>query len=192
MSPRGTTVDGQFERIMQPIYSSASLANNGTSANLFTTTVGASTGGVWGSTIPTLADTNMTIAGMLPAGYSHETKAIALQFATTISRADIQAIMKGGFFTLKIASKDQLQIPLECLGGGSGIDGFSTTTAAAGNEIFHNGIADPRAVYPMDPSIFIGSTQNITCQVQWSAAVTLAATQPFRVVFHGWLTRPVQ
>jgi len=188
----GTTFAGAFERIMQPLYTSAQLATGGTTANLFTQTVGAATGGVWGSSIPTFADTNMTIAGMLPAGYSHETKAIALQFASTISRADIQAIMKGGFFFLKIASKDQLQIPLECLTGGSGIDGFSTTTAAGGNEIFHNGIADPRAVYPIDPSIFIGSTQNITCNITWSAAVTLGATQPFRLIFHGWLTRPVQ
>jgi hypothetical protein len=192
MAPNGTVLTGAFERIMQPIYSSSSLATGGTSVSFFQATLGSATGGVWGSTPVVLADTNMTIPSALPAGYSHEVKAIALQFQSTITVADARAIAKGGAFQLKVASKDQFQIPIECLPGGYGFDGFSTTAAGAGNELIHWGLHDPRAVYPMDPPVNIMSNINFTARIDWAAAVTLTATQPIRCIFHGWLTRPVQ
>src|SRR5262249_1121309 len=139
----GTTVPGQYERIMQPFWSSNQLATGAAGPlTFFNTVLGNATGGVWGSTVVTLADTNMTIPNALPNRYTLEVKAIGVQFALAIAVADMRAIMKGGFLQLKVLTKDQLQIPLECLTSGSGADGFSTTTAAAGNEIVHNGIAD--------------------------------------------------
>lgn len=179
-----------YERLTWPIYSSAAAATGVTACVFFSTTVGgAGTSAVNGAGAPTLEDTNMTVAGSLPAGYTHHTKGIAIQLPPAITAVDAKAILKGGAFQLKIAAKDQLQLPIICLPGASGIDGIDST---ATTPVLHNGIADPRSLFPLDNEVTILPNQNISCRIDWGVAVTLAATQFVRVVFYGWLDRPVQ
>jgi len=182
-----------YERLTWPIYSSAALATGATSAVFFTVPLGGGSS-VWNATGPaTLEDTNMTVAGSLPAGYTHHTKGVSIQFQPNISVIDAKAILKGGALQLKIAAKDQLQGPIIMFPGGSGIDGaIGTQTAAATNEFAHSGIADPRSIFPLDNEVTILPNQNISCRIDWGTGPTLSATQPIRLVFWGWLDRPVQ
>lgn len=182
-----------FERITQPIYSSGSLATGGTSVTFFGYALGGGSSFWNASGNATLEDTNVTVAGSLPRGYTHHTKAIGIQFQPSISLIDLKAITKGGALSIKIGSKDQLQIPIICLPGGSGINGsIGTQTAAAVNEAVHSGLADPRAVFPLDNELTLDANVNITARIDWGSAVTLSATQPIRLMFYGWLDRPVQ
>ena len=185
-SPDGSMM---FERITQPIWDSASLASGGTSANFFGDKLGSGTSAWNAAGAKTLEDTNMTVAGSLPAGYTFHAKAVGVQFDPGISIANLKAIMKLGALTLKIASKDQLQLPLVMLPSASGIDGFATT---ATTDVGHNGVSDVRNVFPLDNEITFLPNQNITCAINWSTGPVLSATQPIRLMFFGWLDRPVQ
>lgn len=185
----GADGNTKYERITQPIYDSASLATGGLSAVFFSAQLG-SGASAWNATgTKTLEDTNMTVGGSLPAGYTFHLKALALQLDPGISVANLKAITKGGALSLRIASKDQLQLPIAVIPSASGIDGFATTaTTDAG----HTGVSDARNVFPIDQEIQILPNQNITCRIDWGTGPTLSVTQPIRLMFYGWVDRPVQ
>lgn len=188
--PPGRTMDG----LRQPLYDAQRFTANiaaGTEIQFFATPIGQGTG--IGGGAKTALDTNMRLAGQLPAGHVFEcwSPRIVVGFDDVASanlpavnqQADIlNDILYGSFFTFRIVSQLKLECPAFFLPAGAGpvasFQGFQGAAANFQAAIVTNGSPDQTAPTVLHPfPVVIPPTQQFTVsltavrQVTFSAAV---------------------
>jgi len=111
---------------------------------------------------------------------------------------DLAQLMNSGFFRLTIAAKPYAEFPLWFLPSGcgpAGIMGVDGDTADPG-EILDQatiGVPHQKNAFVLTQPLFIAPMVNFSVDLQWPAAITLAAGNTnLQVVFDGDLIRPVQ
>jgi hypothetical protein len=148
-----------------------------------------------------LADTNMDLAGQLPAGYNFKLLGFRPQPAFTLTPADARNWSAGGTFTFTIASKPYLRVPLDTMPAGAGPWGYGGATVDALGRAMAHGVPELANSYkigrkPLD----LSQNQNFSVILNWVALspvtsvvpTQVAAGLPVRVYMDGWLYRPVQ
>ena len=171
------TLGGVIEVITQPLYDQVSFAQGAAFAKtiLFQTPKGQ--GG------KTLAQTNMTQAGILPNPQRFTIYAICVLISNNTIPADMFNLVTNVSFELDINTKPYFQGPLVTLPAGRGfrldsianvgqavaacgfIDAYSTT----------NGVPDPRAVYTLDAPITIEQGEQFQVVLNPETAFNLTA-----------------
>lgn len=150
-----------------------------------------------------LADTNMDLAGQLPAGYNFRVLGFRAQPAFTLSDPDARNWSAGGLFTFTIASKPYLRVPLDTVPAGCGPTGggAATTVAATSFRSSSHGVPHISNAYTIGKKpLELSQSQNFSVILTWvtlqpvTSVVTgqAAAGLPVRVYLDGFLYRPVQ
>jgi len=166
------------ERIDWTLYDSITLGAADTLATLFQIPYGQ--GG------KKLADTNLKAAGTMPGKQKFLLKAITIHCEPDVTKALITSLFKSGAFDLKIGEKSYHQVPMQRLTAGCGVDGLTTATS---DNFYHNGLADPRAIYTLDEGIDIEIDENFQVELSW---LTAPGAVKFWVCLEGKLERAVQ
>jgi hypothetical protein len=200
-----TVLPGVYERIIQPFYDTMLYPAAGAGAApfvLFQKPKGAGLtafGAGVGVGANTIRDTNMSVPGQLPAGFSLEVHAIAVMPAaeTPPLVVDMFKLLVGGVLIFNVGTKVQLTLPILKLGSGGGVSGFAATAVGGApleERSLGNGVADPRAVYSYgDTPVTIPSQINFDVTLQWpSSGIAITTAMPITVYLEGILSRPVQ
>lgn len=150
----------------------------------------------------TLADTNMDLAGQLPAGYNFEVTGFRAQPSFTLTQQDSQRWSIGGVFTFIITAKPYLRVPLDTVPAGMGPFGNFTLAAAANNAMAAHGWPALSNAFGIGRKpLTLQQTQNFSVTLTWpSGAVAVTSTVPVqpaaglpvRVYLDGFLKRIVQ
>lgn len=187
----------QIEVVRQSLYSFETYAMAGQSTlTFFANPVGA--GG------RTLADTNMTLAGQIPAGQRFALQTMEVYFIPGVFPSaapaaagidnhvnDIWEVYTGdAWLELKIGSKPYLQeAPLLRLPPSTRLIGFAgladATTAAPGLFSRTSHIAASGAVYRIEPVLLLEPNQNFAVTINWPALVPISVAGTLGVVMGG-------
>lgn len=179
-------VPGTLDVITQPLYDSELVLAAGTTTLRFFATPK-------GQAAKSALHTNMELAGQLPSPWTFEIRGFAFKVANTTTPADVKEITDTGWFQLTIGSKDFGVFPLQLIGGGAGLAGFSATTVAATTlDAVSNGTPNPSSIYILTKPITILENENFNVTATWEPAVTPAVNTRVYFVLHGELTRGVQ
>lgn len=169
--------------VTEPLYDSALYAAAGQAKlTFFAQQVGQGVTAFGGAGAKTYCDTNMETAGILPQGWEMSVQGIALiAWATSATQqVDTQLALHAAAFQLFIGTKPWFTVPAKMLTGGAGLDGTAHATVGT-----HNGVADPRAIYPLKDPISIRSQQSFKVELTWHAVQATTGTIPITVVLHG-------
>jgi hypothetical protein len=149
-----------------------------------------------------LADTNMDLAGQLPAGYNFFITGFRVQPAFTMTNIDATTWSAGGVFTFTIGSKPFLRVPIDTIPAGVGPFGTFGTAglAAAGGMTSHGWPALSNGYVIARKPLELAQTQNFQVVLSWVTVKPVtsvvvgqaAAGLPVRVYMDGWLKRIVQ
>lgn len=195
---------GQLEIFRQSLYDFQVYAAAGqTQLTFFQVPVGQST--------KTKADTNMTLAGQLPAGQQFLTQSIEVYFfpGTIVPGVgpvanlidgfvnDVWAVYKGGWVEFTVGSKVYLtEAPIGRFPPKTRMDGWSSengnTTAGAALYTRTSYATPAGRPYPIDPFILLESTQNFSVALNWPAAVAVTNAGRIGVILDGLLIRNSQ
>lgn len=202
-----------YEPLRQPQYDHAiftgGVAIAAGSTFFFATPLGQGTGFA-GAGAKTILDTNLVLAGQLPANHVFEIWSIhavirprqpapnAALPATATVAGDLEAIMYGSFFQFNLLTTPRLQIPTYWLPAGAGISGFAALASIGGagsntGSVIHatNGDPSPLSSHRLDPwPIVIPPLQGFSVFLFFPAAVTPINTTDVWLVFDGILHRP--
>lgn len=196
---------GQLEVLRQSLYDFQAYAAAGQSSLSFFAVPDGQSG-------KTKADTNMTLAGQLPAGQQFLVQSLEVYFfpgtvlpgvgpvASVIDSFtnDVWKVRSGSsFLEFVVGSKNYLtETPLMRFPPKARLDGWAAaadaTTAAAA--LFNRtSYADATGrPYPIDPYVLLESTQNFNVKISWPALVTITNAGRIGVVFDGLLIRNSQ
>jgi hypothetical protein len=193
-------IEGKADVITQPIYDSFSIAaaTAVTKQTLFQTPIGQSS--------KTLANTNMSQAGILPNPQKLTVYAIRLYFSNLTTPTDLVNFLLNCSFDWKIGTKSYLTCP--CLFLTAGFGGIATSiaeigTVAAGDVAAFttsNGHADQRSIFELSRPITIeqGESFQVVINPETGFSTQAATTRPagtgttVYVVLDGELERGVQ
>lgn len=193
---------GQIEAIKSSLYDFQTYAQAGqTQLQFYNVPKGQSS--------KTLADTNMTIAGALPAPQSFLVQSIEIYFfpagdPSTFGTAvaaeninDVYDVAKSGWLELFIGSKPYLdeapllKFPPQCgLTGWAAIGTHSTPTNLGYGVISYASFGGP--IYMLVPPILLVPTQNFTVTLNWPTAVAISAAARIGINMCGILYRNSQ
>lgn len=187
-------IDGVLNTIDQPLYDSVRLAAAAVSRVTFFAVPQGQPGTAFAAAgNKTLADTNLTNAGILPAPQRFTVKALAFRVGASVTVGDLKLIMDSSVFELTVGSKVFLQCPASYLTAGMGLWASGAGAAVGLDTVLQNGIADPRALRVLDQPIMIDQQQNFSVTLSWPvAAVTIVAATPVQLFMLGTLYRAVQ
>lgn len=162
-----------------------------------------------GQSSKTLADTNMTTAGALPAPQSFLIQSIEIYFfpagdpsilnsGSPIENInDVYDVAKSGWLELFIGSKPYLdeapllKFPPQCgLTGWAAIGGNATPSGVDSRIISYASFGGP--IYDMRPPILLVPTQNFTVTLNWPTAVAISAAARIGINMQGILYRNSQ
>lgn len=189
--------EGAVEAVWNPLYHFQNYAAAGqTSLTFFQVAEGSS--GL------TLADTNMTNGGTLPAPQEFLITSISIAFYPAASPGrfsvataatnwnDVYAVAKSGYLKLRIGSKDYtVDAPLGkfpprfWVGGTAALSG-NNADAATNSMVDYATFAGP--LYEIVPYRLI-PTQNFNVSLNWPTAVTITAQSRIGVILGGFLYR---
>jgi len=178
--PRVTNRQGAMakERMDWIYYDSVTLGASDTLATLFQIP--------YGQAGKKLADTNLKAAGVLPGKQKFQIRAITMHAEPDVTRALLTALMKSGAIDIKVGEKSYLQVPIQRITSGCGMDGLTTGTSV---ELYHNGVADPAAIFSLDEGIDVEIDENFQVEMSW---LTAPGAVKFWVCLEGKLERAVQ
>jgi hypothetical protein len=198
-----------YDALRQPLYDgvqfSAPIAA-GTVIPFFQIPVGAGTG--IGGGAKTELDTNMRLAGALPAGFVFEVWepriVVAFENPTSASAPGVDSpqevandFIYGSFFRFRIVTQEKLLCPVYYLPAGAGLVasmiGFQAAAANFRSSIVSHGHPSRLAVTPLDPfPIVIPPQQQFTVEITSVTGVPNANVGGLRVwvVLDGILHRP--
>jgi hypothetical protein len=198
------TDDTKMECSTQPLYDFQSYAAAGqTSMTFFQTPNGQSS--------KTLANTNMTNAGMLPAPQQFLIQGVGVRYISGLPAGaigassansivnDANAILKAGVFQLNISSKTYLTIfplaELPCRAYTAGMGALSdSTTAGAGQASKMDLYWEVGDVFRPNP-LLLTPTMNFSATIIWPTAIAIPsadASAQIGVYLYGSLYRPAQ
>lgn len=120
--------------------------------------------------------TNMPAAYELGTGESFDIYALRFVFIDTYVQ-DIYKMFKNYVAELYIGERPYLQAPLEFFPGGAGVTGFAAlsttaTTTTLRENVFNNGIPDPRAINSLTPPYILRIAQGMKFSVKLSTTQT--------------------
>lgn len=189
---------GVVDIIAQPLYDSATLAAAGqTQLTFFSLPIGQGTTS-FGAGAKTLRDTNMRLAGQIPAGFFFTLKGFRIAWSNIMTSVDAQVALNAAVFVFTVASKPFLEVPANTIPGGNGLFWSGTQVAASqtantqaypvnGWPSMQNGFAVGQKPLPIDPSM------NFSCQLLWPGGVqAISANTGVSIYLDGILKRPVQ
>ena len=195
---------GQLEVLRQSLYDFQVYAQAGQTQLLFFQVP-------QGQSAKTKADTNMQLAGQLPAGQQFLIQSIEVYFfvgtvvpgvgpvANVIDSFanDVWAVAKGGWLELLVGSKNYLtEAPILRFPPKTRLDGWASengnTTAGAALYTRTSYAVPAGRPYPIDPYILLESTQNFSVALQWPAAVSVTNAGRIGAVLDGLLIRNSQ
>jgi hypothetical protein len=148
-----------------------------------------------------LSDTNMDLAGQLPAGYNFKLLGFRVQPHFNMTAADARLWSSGGWFTFTIASKPYLRTPLDTIPAGSGPFGSGGATADATSRMVAHGWPALSNGYTIGKKpLDLSQSQNFSVVLNWTTLSPVTSTAPgqaaaglvLRVYLDGYLYRPVQ
>lgn len=158
----------------------------------------------------TLADTNMNLAGSLPAGQQFLVQSIEVKFyasalpstgpiadAVETGINDVSNVAKSGWLAFNVGSKNYLtESPLDRFPPKTRLDGWAAlctnlTTGAATQSKISYGVMAGRP-YPVDPFILLESTQNFIVQLNWPAVIAVTGAARIGIILDGLLIRNSQ
>jgi len=192
----------QREIVWNPLYDTVTYAQAGqTSLTLFANPIGQSS--------KTIADTNMTLAGQLPAMQSFLVTSIHVELlppalpgrATNAAGAvatninDVQEVAQSGVLTMNIGNKIYVQEgplgvfpPTWRVGGLAALAGAGEAADKFSVIDYGQTVGDAYEVLPF----LIPSSQNFSVVLTWPTAVGITAATPIKVRLNGFLWRSVQ
>jgi hypothetical protein len=207
------SMEQMLDVIVEPRYDTATIPAAGSlSLTYFQIPIGQgqSVFGAAGVT-KSLADTNMDLAGQLPAGYNFRILGFRCQPAfnmvgsvgAAISSGDAGAWSFGGVFQFTIASKPYLRVPLDTIPAGMGPFGVTQSNVAASTSSLtaHGWPALSNAFTIGKKPLDLSQTQNFSVNLSWPIVVPVTTTKPtaaatpglfVRVYLDGFLYRPIQ
>jgi hypothetical protein len=197
---------GQLEVLRQSLYDMQAYAAAGqTQLSFFQVPVGQSS--------KTKADTNMSLAGQLPAGQQFLIQSLEVIFypgtvfpggvagGPAIVDAfvnDVWKVRSGvASLELNVGSKNYLtEAPLMRFPPKTRLDGWtgqSDSAVAAATTFMRTSYADACGrPYPIDPYLLLESTQNFNVQINWPTAIAITNAGRIGVVLDGLLIRNSQ
>lgn len=196
-----------YDALRQPLYDAVAFTADiaaGATIPFFQIPVGAGSGIAGGP--KTELDTNMRLAGALPAGFVFEVwcPRIVVAFANPTAAAapaatDPQEVLNdfvyGSFLRLRIVTQEKLLVPVYYLPAGTGIVatlmGFQATPANFRSSIVSHGHPSQLAVSPLDPfPIVIPPQQQFTVEIVSPTGVVGANGMRVWTLLDGVLHRP--
>jgi hypothetical protein len=193
-----------YDPLRQPLYDRVVTADPiaaGTVLQFFQTPIGQAG--------KTLLDTNMRLAGQIPAGHVFECwspRVVVAPITITdigllavINNAsDVYRIIHGGFIDFAIVSSRKLQVPIFFLPAGAGVSGFAALTSIGGagsntGNVLAATNGEPNNTAPMTLAPFpvvIPPTQTFTFEMTFPVAIDLFGVVSIWVVLDGILHRP--
>lgn len=193
-----------YDPLRQPLYDrvvSADPIAAGTVMQFFQTPIGQAG--------KTLLDTNLRLAGQIPAGHVFECwsprAVIAPADITQVgilaaqnAASDVHRVIHGGFVDFGVVSSRKLQCPLFFLPAGAGVSGFAAMASIGGagantGNVLAATNGEPNNTAPMTLAPFpivIPPTQTFTFEVTFPVAVDLVAAINIWIVLDGILHRP--
>jgi len=186
---------GGQDIITQPQWDSNLIAAATTSAVYFTTPLGQGAT-VWGAAGPkTLTDTNMNLAGQLPAGWAFRAYTVQFQVEAGCTIADMVLLLNSGVLSFLVGAKSFLDLPLVFApAGGGAVVVFDAASAGTANNAV-NGQQNAKNVFTLglQNPIELTSNENFAITVNWTASLAgLAASRRTRIMLGGVLTRGIQ
>lgn len=185
-------VGAVLNSIDQPLYDSVLIPAAATSSiTFFSIPQGAPGSAFLAGANKTLADTNMTNAGVLPAPQRFECRGLQFRVGVGVTVANLRLIVDSGVFNFVVGSKSFLACPALYIPAAAGL--FGNGSAAAATEFPNNGLADPRASRVLSIPIPIDTQENFSITLSWPVApITLGAATPVQLFLLGTLYRSVQ
>lgn len=163
------------------------------------------------STLATIANTNMPIAGMLPDRQGFlvmSIRCLPIINPFSIARAastnpqpgslkDILAIVGGGVVSFNFLNKNYGSFPLWLLPAGGGAWGAlalegATTDPGGYVDFATNGVADARNIYVLEQPLFLPPMTKLGVTANWNALAVVQQATPLKILFDGLMVRPVQ
>lgn len=159
---------------VQPLYDTSFIPTAGTTGvTFFATPIGQGVSSWNTGSTKNQADTNMTTAATLPAGYNFQILGFRLLPSFNMTIADATLAINGAAFIFSIGSQDFLTVPARTVPAGAGqfIGGAgATTTAGWGMPTIQNGFKI--AAQPLT----LSQSQNFGARLVWSLAVAVTTT----------------
>lgn len=194
---------GQLEMLRQSLYDFQAYAQAGQTQLIFFQVPQGQSGKTFG-------DTNMSIAGSLPAGQQFLVQSIEIKFYPGSNPStgpvadapepfvnDTWLFAKSGWLEFNVGSKNYLrEAALDRFPPKTKLDGWasitSTLTAGAATEDRISYATLAGRPYPIDPYILLESTQNFNVTLNWPTAVALTNAARVGLVLDGVLVRNSQ
>jgi hypothetical protein len=187
-------VRGITDLIVQPLYDTVAIPMAGsTLLTFFQVPIGQGTT-VFGAGAKHLGDTNMNLAGQLPAGFAFQINGFRMMFSWNVVFADIQVVVNAAVFRFSVGQKDFLQVPARTLPSGNGPFYSGNITAGAAVALVTSGWPHMGNNFGIKGKpLILNSTENFAAILQWQGGVqALSAITPVTIVLDGYLGRPVQ
>lgn len=187
---------------VQPLYDTNTiLAAGALTLTYFQNPIGAAGGNFTAAASnKILADTNMDLAGQLPAGQNFRVLGFRVQPHFAMTTADAQKWSSGGWFVFTVGQKPYLRVPIDTLPAGVGPAGAVFGTAATGGILSHSYPELSNSFQIGRQSLELASGTNFAAVLNWAALspvtgvapVQPAAGLPVRVYLDGFFFRAVQ
>lgn len=192
--------------IVEPLYDTQTILTAGAlQLTYFQVPIGQGSSNFAAATVQKqLADTNMDLAGQLPAGYNFDLLGFRAQPSFTMTGTDARNWSAGGAFTFTIASKPYLRVPLDTIPAGMGPAGyagaFDAATSASGRGASH-GVPHLSNGYTIGKKpLRLSQNQNFSVILTWVTLQPVTSTVvgqaagglPIRIYLDGYRIRPVQ
>lgn len=189
-------IKGITDSIAQPLYDTVALpAGGATKLTFFAVPLGQGTT-AFGTGAKHLGDTNMDLAGQLPAGFAFQLNGFRLMFPWNVPAVDVLLGINGAAFRFFVGAKEFLRVPARTIPSGNGP--FQTTnagsTAAANVNSATSGWPSMQNSFGIGrKALFLGAAENFQVTLEWQGGVQAISAQTFvTVVLDGYLGRPVQ
>jgi hypothetical protein len=191
---------GTYDSLRQPLYDRVTVTAGallaGTVFSFFALPIGQ------GTPVKTQLDTNLNLAGQLPANHVlevwsprivvHPVQPSNIAAATAANvLTDVDNFLHNSFFTFNIVSQQKLLCPTFYLPAGAGIAGFANTTAAAVEAQYAtNGTPSQESPQRLDPfPVIVPPLQTFLVTITLGAAFTTQNNVHLWVVLDGILHR---
>lgn len=165
-----------MRKISKPLYDNITLSASAVACELFQLQIGQSS--------KTKYNTNMSNAGMLPAGESFEVYGIRVAFAPDALAADVVAVAKG-YMEFYLGAEIVFESPIFDLPSGNGVVTCANNQALATGGITYAtlGFPTPLAGKVINPPIKLEALSNFKVVCTWATAPN---AKTFWVILDGY------
>jgi hypothetical protein len=191
-------VQGIRDILVQPLYDTMNLLAAGSvQLTFFQIPVGgvvpAGTTALGGGGAKTLSDTNMDLAGQLPAGFAFQLNGFRLAFTWNVPPPDVRIGINTAVFRFTVGQKDFLRVPARSLPSGNGPVVTGSPTLAATAVVATSGWPHMANNFGIKGKpLILQNTENFAAFLQWPAVQAISAATFITIYLDGYYGRPVQ